>query len=185
MTEKEILDFQEQSGQQEFYLMLVGGFCHAYGHGAFALSRVTGYHVRRMQRKMGEVLVLGFNVKSIDSVCDRVRDAGGEIEKIDDGTWMFRGINGTPDLSMVCEPKKVVQTPVPQTTSRPMHPLLREVRRFNLSMSTPMDAMNLIARLQQQLQQEDTAENVQGADCPQGSAPGIACESPSGQGSAE
>ena len=40
MTEKEILDWQEQTGNQEFFLMQVGKFLHAYGNGAFALSRV-------------------------------------------------------------------------------------------------------------------------------------------------
>ena len=39
MTEKEILQQQESNGQTAFYLMAVGMFYHAYGCGAFALSR--------------------------------------------------------------------------------------------------------------------------------------------------
>ena len=45
MTEKEIMEMQEQRGNKEFFLMLVGKFFLAYGHGAFALSRGTGYRV--------------------------------------------------------------------------------------------------------------------------------------------
>ena len=50
MTEKEILEKQEASGNQVFYLMLVGKFFLAYGYGAFALSRGTGYRVMRKAR---------------------------------------------------------------------------------------------------------------------------------------
>ena len=35
MTEKEVFDLQEQGGNQEYFLILVGSFLHAYGHGAF------------------------------------------------------------------------------------------------------------------------------------------------------
>ena len=51
---------QEANGNEEFYLMLIGKFLHAYGHGAFALARATGYRVRRKPRKGGEVLTCGF-----------------------------------------------------------------------------------------------------------------------------
>ena len=50
MTEKEILQQQESNGQTAFYLMAVGMFYHAYGCGAFALSRATGYRVLSMPR---------------------------------------------------------------------------------------------------------------------------------------
>ena len=41
MTEREILERQESTGNREYFLVLVGSFLHAYGHGAFALSRAT------------------------------------------------------------------------------------------------------------------------------------------------
>jgi hypothetical protein len=50
MTEKEILQQQESNGQTAFYLMAVGMFYHAYGCGAFALSRATGYRVLSKHR---------------------------------------------------------------------------------------------------------------------------------------
>ena len=50
MTEKEILQQQEANDQIAFYLIAVGMFYHAYGCGAFALSRATGYRVLRGHR---------------------------------------------------------------------------------------------------------------------------------------
>ena len=188
MTEKEVLDLQQERGNQEYFLILMGSFLHAYGNGAFALSRATGYRVMPKQRRqLGEVLVTGFKIDQLDSVRDRIFDAGGEMEKVDDKTWIFRGIDGTPDLSMICAPKPKPQSSaaVPSSAGSDLSWLADEIRRFNLSMSTPLDAMMLIGSLQQRLKQQDTAEKVQGADCPKGSAPGIACESPSGHGLAE
>ena len=184
MTEKEILDKQEQRGNQEFFLIQVGSFLHAYGNGAFALSRATGYRVMRKQRKqLGEVLTTGFPIARLDNVREKIFAAGGEMESLDDKTWIFRGINGAPDTALVSEPLPKPQQAadaLPAAAGAVASWLADEVRRFNLSMSTPMDAMNLIARLQQRIKQEDIAEKVQGAGCPQGKAPGIACESPSG-----
>ena len=61
MTEKEVLDLQQERGNQEYFLILMGSFLHAYGNGAFALSRAAGYRVMPKQRKqLGEVLVTGF-----------------------------------------------------------------------------------------------------------------------------
>lgn len=187
MSEKEIIERQQQAGNREFYLVLVGKFLHAVDCGAFALSRATGYKVLRKQRKSGIVLVCGFPIDRFDQVRQRLCDAGGYVEQLNDGLYRFGGIDGTPDEAMVQEPQ-----PKPMTIA--MHKeadtvcgdwLRDTLLSFNLSMSTPMDAMNLIAKLQQQLKQEDNAEKVQGAGCPQGKAPGIACESPSGHGSTE
>lgn len=192
MSEKEIIQRQQQSGNREFYLVLVGKFLHAVDNGAFALSRATGYKVLRKQRKTGIVLVCGFPIDRLEQVRQRLRDAGGYVEQLNDGLYRFGGIDGTPDQTMVQEPQPKPKTIAMHTD--PMHAetgiasgdWLREaLLSFNLSMSTPMDAMNLIAKLQQRLKQEDNAEKVQGADCPQGKAPGIACESPSGHGSTE
>ena len=184
MTEKEVLDLQEQGGNQEFFLILIGSFLNAYGHGAFALARATGYRVMRKQRRqLGEVLTTGFPVSNLDSVRERLFASGGELDSVDEKTWVFRGIDGTPDLTMVSDPKP---KSLPVAVVRPATNWLEdEVRRFNLSMSTPLDAMLFIGTLQERLKKEDTAEKVQGADCPQGKAPGIACESPSGHGSTE
>ena len=176
MTEKEVLDLQQQSGNQELYLILIGSFLHAYGNGAFALSRVTGYRVMRKQRKqLGEILTTGFPISQLDNVRNKIYDAGGEIEKVDEKTWIFRGIDGKPDESVISEIINPTPGPFlrPSGSKRPFGSsapkrggelgLVDEIIGFNLSMSTPMDAMNFIAKLQQQLKQ-DIAEKVQGAD---------------------
>ena len=177
MTEQEILRQQEANGQQSFYLVLVGKFFHACGCGAFALSRATGYRVMRKQRKWGEVMVCGFPIDRFDLVRDRIRDAGGDIYSQDDRTWMFRGLNGTPDPQMVCEPAPKPE-PKPQelTASTENHPaadgygwLAEAVRGFNLSQSTPMDAMLFVNDLQHRL--NNNADTTTGA-----------CESPAGHG---
>lgn len=81
MTEKEILTKQEQNGQQQFYLMLMGTFYHAYGHGAFALARATGYRVMRKHRKDGDILTCGFPMARLDEVTSRLQAAGGSVSE--------------------------------------------------------------------------------------------------------
>ena len=158
MTEKEILDRQEQNGNREFYLMLIGRFYHAYGNGAFALARLTGYRVRRVNRKMGELYVLGFPIDRFDSVRDKVCDAGGDVECVDGKIWKFSGLDGTPDLTMVKE--TVADDPVPAPhlegagEASPHSWLEDAVRHFDLSMATPMDAMLFLSQLKQRLLRE-------------------------------
>ena len=153
MTEKEVLDLQQQSGNQEFYLILIGSFMHAYGNGAFALSRATGYRVMRKQRKqLGEILTTGFPISQLDNVRNKIYDAGGEMEKVNEKTWIFRGISGTPDENLISE--LINPTPCPSPKRGGELGLVDEIIGFNLSMSTPMDAMNLIAKLQKQLRDE-------------------------------
>ena len=86
MTEKEILQQQESNGQTAFYLMAVGMFYHAYGCGAFALSRATGYRVLSKHRKGGDILTCGFPANQLDMVLQRIRDAGGEVDTKGAGT---------------------------------------------------------------------------------------------------
>ena len=173
MTEREILDKQEQTGNQEYYLMLVGSFLHAYGNGAFALARATGYRVLCKQRKWGEVLTVGFPASRLDLVRQRVRDAGGGVEQVDQKTFLFRGIDGTPDPAMVSEPARTGgQTrcePELKADQSPCDWLAEAVRGFNLSVSTPMDAMLFISSLQQRLSEQTDNQNN-------------ACESPAGHG---
>ena len=64
-------------------------FYHAYGYGAFALSRATGYRVLQ-----------------------RIRETGGVVEQMGEKIFLFRGLDGTPDESMIAEQK-------PQTVTSP------------------------------------------------------------------
>ena len=110
MTEKEILQQQETNGQKVFYLIAVGMFYHAYGCGAFALARATGYSVLRKHRKQGDILTCGFPANQLETVFQRLVD---------------------------------------------------ELQSFNLSLSTPMDAMILIARIQRRLRDEQQQQEPQ------------------------
>lgn len=147
-------------------MVLVGSFLQAYGNGAFALARVTGYRVRRKQRKWGEVLTCGFPAIQFDRVRLQVYAAGGEVEQEDDKTYLFRGLDGTPDQQMVCEPApKPKPEPKPQTQYATTENLpaacgygwlAEAVRAYNLSQSTQMDAMLFISTLQHRLTDADT-----------------------------
>lgn len=148
MSEKDIIEKQEQTGNQAFYLIQQGIFFNAYGSGAYALSRATGYKVKAKPRKHGSVAQCGFNMDTLDKVCRRIRDAGGEIEEIDRKTYLFRGFDGTPDETMVSPPlEKSVKSVMAKND------IISALLSFNLSISTPMDAMNLIAALQQRLKE--------------------------------
>ena len=186
MTETEIMQRQELTGNREFFLMLVGSFMHAYGHGAFALSRITGYRVMRKHRKSGELLTTGFPIARLKSVLEQICQAGGSVQQQDERIWVFSGLDGTPDPTMINDPqpKSAAQEQAnacSQTTGPVTGSWLEEaIRGFDLSMATPLEAMMFLGTLKKRLD-NFTAENVQGADS-NSNAPGIACESPAGQG---
>ena len=186
MTEKEILQQQESNGQKAFYLMAVGMFYHAYGCGAFALSRATGYRVLRKHRKHGDILVCGFPANQLDTVLQRIREAGGEVEPAGEKAFLFHGLDGTADDRLIAEQKP--QTVISPQKEKPLSEasfswLVDELLSFNLSLSTPMDAMNLIARLQRRLREEKKKqEEPQGHPTAEMKLTDIACESPAGHG---
>ena len=103
MSENDILRRQEDNGQKEFYLILAGQFYHAYGNGAFALSRVSGYKVIRKSRKWGDLVMAGFPASCLDKVKQRISDARGSLRRIDERTMVFAGVDGTPNEAMVTE----------------------------------------------------------------------------------
>ena len=104
MTEKEVFEKQEESGNTVFYMVRKGIFYNAFGHGAFALARATGYQVTRKHRKAGDIVQAGFKVDQLQKVLGRIKEAGGRVEPLtegDDGVFAFGGIDGTPDEAMV------------------------------------------------------------------------------------
>ena len=68
MTEREVVEMQDKAEQKVFYLMLVGKFWHAYGYGAFALSRLYGCKVLLRERRWGKVPSAGFPIDSLPRV---------------------------------------------------------------------------------------------------------------------
>lgn len=168
MTEKEILQKQDANGQTSFFLIAVGMFYHAYGNGSFALCRATGYRVLRKRRKDGDIMTCGFPASQLDTVLQRIREAGGEVEQKSEKTFLFRGIDGTPDEKLIAEPRKA---PIPDPISEQSSPiclspargwdwLADELLSFNLSLSTPMDVMNFVASLQKRLREESHEQDT-------------------------
>ncbi len=111
MTEKEILQQQDANQQTAFYLIAVGMFYHAYGCGAFALSRATGYRVLRKHRKHSDILTCGFPVNQLEMVLQRIREADGEVEQTGEKTFLFRGLDGTPDDKLIAEQMPQIAIP--------------------------------------------------------------------------
>lgn len=153
MTEQDVLRRQEINGQTEFYLILAGQFYHAYGNGAFALSRAAGYRVLRRQRRRGTVLTAGFPASVLERVKQRIADKHGTVREVDEKTLLFSGIDGTPDDSLVQEPQPVLvpdaKTAVPAATDAPDESvLLADLLSFNLSAATPIEAMLFLSNLQ-------------------------------------
>ena len=74
------------------------------------------------------------------------------VEQVGEKTFLFRGLDGTPDDKLIAEQKPQTLTSpskdVP-TSEAPFSWLADELLSFNLSLSTPMDAMNLIAEKRQ------------------------------------
>lgn len=162
MSEKEILEKQQQAGEHEFYLVRIGLFLRAYSNGAFALARTTGYRVMRKHRKQGDIVTCGFPSSQFEQVRQRLIDAGAQIEEAGEDLWLIRGLDDTPDESMVeAEPartKGTTMTIVSDSQESALNfPqadygwLAEAIKGFNLSLSTPMDAMQFISSLQQEL----------------------------------
>ena len=57
MTERELIQQQQELGDSRFLVTRSGKFFSAYGCGAFALARATGYRVMHRQRKGGNFVL--------------------------------------------------------------------------------------------------------------------------------
>ena len=149
MSENDILRRQEDNGQKEFYLILAGQFYHAYGNGAFALSRVSGYKVIRKSRKWGDLVMAGFPASCLDKVKQRISDARGSLRRIDERTMVFAGVDGTPNEAMVTE--QALKESPPTTAASGW---VQELLDYHLVDATPLDAMNFLAHLQNEARKE-------------------------------
>ena len=113
-------------------------FYHAYGNGAFALARATGYRVLRKHRKHGDILTCGFPANQLDMVLQRIREAGSEVEQMAEKTFLFRGLDGTPDKKLIAEQKPQAVTfsskDMPQSEAS-FSWLANELLSFNLCRS--------------------------------------------------
>ena len=146
MTEQELIDKQEKGNNETLYLMKVGMFFHAYGAGAFALARTTGYRIKRKSRKGGrEMLVAGFPAESLNAVVAKLEAAGATVTRHSDILVEVAGLDGTPDEGMVDTKISDAATDRPDTAWK------KRIMEFDLGNSTPLAAMNLLAELQREM----------------------------------
>lgn len=152
MTEQELIARQEEGNNETLYLMKVGMFFHAYEAGAFALARLMHYRVKHKPRKGGrEVLVAGFPADNLPVVAERIRAAGGKVLTQTD-TWVeFAGLDCTADAALVDEPKAVVAGGPQTATEGKADEWKRKILDYDLSCSTPLDAMNFLSAVQKEL----------------------------------
>ncbi len=159
MTEQELIAKQVGNGNRTLYLMKVGMFFHAYEAGAFALARLMRYRVKRKARKGGrEVLVAGFPADRLPVVAERIRAAGGEVLTRTD-TWVeFAGLDCTADASLVDEPKTAAVGEPQAAAGGKADEWKRKILEYDLSQSTPLQAMNFLASVQKELKNRSVTE---------------------------
>ena len=148
MTEQDALRRQKINGQKEFYLINVGQYWRAYGNGAFALNRACGYKVFRRQQTTGEGFYSEFPRSAFNRVKERISFLNGTLREVDSKTYIFYGFDGTHDLSLVQQVPVSFQAPSPVQEGLHLEELLTEILSFNLTSSTPVDAMMFIIKMQ-------------------------------------
>lgn len=148
MTEQELINKQAAYGDSRFVVTRSGKFFCAYGCGAFALARATGYRVMRRPRKGGVfVLTAGFPESRLANVREQIAACGGEIVVQEADSFVFSGIDGSEDDGLVSEQKPPKEHK--DTDLRKDEVALRErILSFDLSRSTPMEAMLFLDKLQ-------------------------------------
>lgn len=157
MTERELIQQQQELGDSRFLVTRSGKFFSAYGCGAFALARATGYRVMHRQRKGGNfVLTTGFPESHVGKVMEQIIAAGGKIDRQDDGSFVFSGIDGSEAEALVSIPEKTEGGQDRKgSKSSYDNSLQAMILSFDLSRSTPMDAMNFIDLLQKRIYDTD------------------------------
>lgn len=157
MTERELIQQQQELGDSRFLVTRSGKFFSAYGCGAFALARATCYRVMHRQRKGGNfVLTTGFPESHVGKVMEQIIAAGGKIDRQDDGSFVFSGIDGSEAEALVSIPEKTEGGQDRKgSKSSYDNSLQAMILSFDLSRSTPMDAMNFIDLLQKRIYDTD------------------------------
>lgn len=154
MTESEVI--AEQAKGNSCFLIKIGMFYHAYNEGAYALAKITGYKVKTKQRKrLGTIYVLGFPISLLPKIITKIKENNGNITRNTDDVVEFEGID-ISSTDVVVAAEEYTQ-PVSETnrSSNVKEMVLRELREYDLSNSSPMDAINFIAKLKRELQRKD------------------------------
>lgn len=146
MNEQEIIAKQEESGNTLLYLMKVGMFFHAYGTAAYALSHVAHYRVIEKLRRHGKLVTAGFPVSRLSHVIETIKGAGGKVNVVSDNMVEFSDVD--------------ISTVKAEHQHDEKGNILKTIRDYDLSNSTPLGAINFIARLQEELKNKENNEIV-------------------------
>ncbi len=157
MTEQELIRKQQEHGTEQFVVTRSGKFFCAYGCGAFALARATGYRVMRRPRRGGlSVLTTGFPESRLEKVMEQIAACGGSVVEQGEDCFVFSGIDGSEDEGLVSEQKPPKERKSAGSGTRNEEAGLRErILAFDLSHSTPMDAMMFIDSLQKLIKENN------------------------------
>ena len=98
------------------------------------------------------MLTTGFPESHVGKVMEQIIAAGGKIDRQDDGSFVFSGIDGSEAEALVSIPEK---TEGGQDRKGSKSSYEAMILSFDLSRSTPMDAMNFIDLLQKRIYDTD------------------------------
>lgn len=144
MKESELIEKQEESDNLDMYLIKVGMFYHAYNAGAYAIAKLMHYKVRKISRKYGDVLTVGFPSNMLDTVISKIKEVGGILGNESGDLIKFYGIDNAPDLSIL----GTIDKSEKQGNNNEISEV---IRNFDLINSSPMDAINFISLLKNML----------------------------------
>jgi len=157
IKEQELIKKQEESGNEVLCLMKIGYFFHAYNAGAYALARVMKYRVRKKVRRSGlEIITAGFPADNLQSVLECIKAAGGHILSQTDDWIEFTGIDCTSEGIELVELEKKKKVLPEQVEPIKESELSKIIRSYDLSRSTPIEAMIFISKLQELVSDENT-----------------------------
>ena len=92
----------------------------------------------------------------VGKVMEQIIAAGGKIDRQDDGSFVFSGIDGSEAEALVSIPEKTEGGQDRKgSKSSYDNSLQAMILSFDLSRSTPMDAMNFIDLLQKRIYDTD------------------------------
>ena len=157
IKEQELIKKQEESKNEVLCLMKIGYFFHAYNAGAYALARVMKYRVRKKVRRSGlEMITAGFPEDNLQSVIVCIKAAGGQILSQTDDWIEFTGIDCTSEGIELVELEKKKKVLPEQVEPIKESELSKIIRSYDLSRSTPIEAMIFISKLQELVSDENT-----------------------------
>lgn len=155
MTKQEIIEREQTSGL--LCMAVRGMFFTAYNGSAQAVSRITGYKIKRTLYSTATLpcCYTGFPVGSIEKVIALLVQNGGKVIIRETNYLEIEGIDTTFDKTLldtypIVAAKKNVTAAISLVSSaaNPATALLEKVRSFNISAHTPLEAMNFLQALQ-------------------------------------